>query len=153
MWMTLLFVGTAAVFVSMTLITLWHLRWVQRLPAIETFPQSGKKVRCSVVIAARDEETRIEQTLRRLLAQQAVEAEFIVVDDRSRDRTGEILQRLAQEDSRVKVKRVDVLPEGWLGKCHACHIGASAAAGDWILCTDADCWLKPDTITRGGEPG
>jgi len=46
------------------------------------------------------------------------------------------------------VKRVDVLPAGWLGKCHACHVGASAATGDWILFTDADCWLKPDVIAR-----
>jgi glycosyltransferase involved in cell wall biosynthesis len=77
-----------------------------------------------------------------------VEAEFIVVDDRSTDRTGDILRCLAKEDARVQVKRVDVLPEGWLGKCHACHIGASAATGDWILFTDADCWLKPDVIAR-----
>jgi cellulose synthase/poly-beta-1,6-N-acetylglucosamine synthase-like glycosyltransferase len=48
----------------------------------------------------------------------------------------------------VQVKRVDVLPEGWLGKCHACHVGASAATGNWILFTDADCWLKPDVIAR-----
>ena len=41
-----------------------------------------------------------------------------------------------------------MLPEGWLGKCHACHVGASAATGDWILFTDADCWLKPDVIAR-----
>ncbi len=46
------------------------------------------------------------------------------------------------------MKRVDVLPEAWLGKCHACHVGASAATGDWILFTDADCWLKPDVIAR-----
>jgi chlorobactene glucosyltransferase len=39
------------------------------------------------------------------------------------------------------VKRVEALPEGWLGKCHACHVGASAATGEWILFTDADCWL------------
>jgi glycosyltransferase involved in cell wall biosynthesis len=148
MWMTLLFCGTAAVFLSMTLVTLWHLRWVQRLPAIETFPPSNTKVRCSIVIAARDEEARMEQTLRQLLAQREMELEVIVVDDRSKDGTGEILRRLAQEDSRVKVKRVDMLPEGWLGKCHACHIGASAATGDWILFTDADCWLKPDMIAR-----
>lgn len=148
MWMTLFFCGTAAVFLSMTLVTLWHLRWVQRLPTIETFPPSNTNVRCSVVIAARDEEARIEQTVRRLLAQTGVELELIVVDDRSKDRTAEILQRLAQEDSRVKAMRVDVLPEGWLGKCHACHVGASAATGDWILFTDADCWLKPDMIER-----
>jgi glycosyltransferase involved in cell wall biosynthesis len=101
-----------------------------------------------VVIAARNEEARIEQTLRHLHAQCGVEAEFIVVDDRSTDRTGEILRRLATEDARMRVKRVDVLPEGWLGKCHACHVGASAATGDWILFTDADCWLKPDVIAR-----
>jgi glycosyltransferase involved in cell wall biosynthesis len=100
------------------------------------------------VIAARDEETRIEQTIRHLLAQRGVEAEFIIVDDRSADRTSEILERLAREDARVQVKRVEVLPDGWLGKCHACHLGASAATGDWILFTDADCWLKPDVLAR-----
>src|SRR6187551_913363 len=89
--------------------SLWHLRWVQRLPAIETFPPSHLKLRCSIVIAARDEEARLEQTLRQLLAQREVELEVIVVDDRSKDRTGEILERIAREDSRVQVKRVDVL--------------------------------------------
>jgi glycosyltransferase involved in cell wall biosynthesis len=101
-----------------------------------------------VVIAARDEETRIEGTVRRLMAQREVEVEFFIVDDRSLDRTGEILRALAKEDARVKFKRVEVLPDGWLGKCHACHVGASAATGDWILFTDADCWLKPDVIAR-----
>jgi glycosyltransferase involved in cell wall biosynthesis len=155
MWMTLVFVGTATLFVAMTCGALWHLRWVQRLPVMEaiaghdeTILQADHGFRCSVVIAARDEEARIEQTVRRLLAQSGVELEVIVVDDRSTDRTSEILQRLATEDPRLKVKRVDVLPDGWLGKCYACHIGASAATADWILFTDADCWLKPDVIAR-----
>jgi glycosyltransferase involved in cell wall biosynthesis len=107
-----------------------------------------EQIKCSVIVAARDEEARIERTIRHLLAQRGVEFEIIVVDDRSRDRTSEILTRLAQEDARVQVKRVDVLPDGWLGKCHACHVGASAAAGNWILFTDADCWLKPDVLAR-----
>src|SRR5260370_5504762 len=140
----------------MTLAALWHLRWVRRLPALEALTTAtgpalsspSERVRCSVVIAARDEETRIEGTVRTLMAQREVEAEFFVVDDRSTDRTGEILRQLAKEDARVKLKRVEVLPDGWLGKCHACHVGASAATGDWILFTDADCWLKPDVIAR-----
>ncbi len=155
MWTTLIFAGTAGLFLIWTVSALWHLRWVRRLPALETFaavdrsasPAEGR-VRCSVVIAARDEEARIDQTIRHLLAQRGVEAEFIVVDDRSTDLTGEILRRMAREDARIQVKRVDVLPEGWLGKCHACHVGAGAATGDWILFTDADCWLKPDVIAR-----
>jgi cellulose synthase/poly-beta-1,6-N-acetylglucosamine synthase-like glycosyltransferase len=156
MWATLIFCGTTVVFLSMTLAALWHARWVRRLPELDAMSTASKaalsspseRVRCSVVIAARDEEARIEGTVRRLLAQQGVEAEFLIVDDRSRDRTGEILRQLAREDGRVKLKRVEMLPDGWLGKCHACHVGASAATGDWILFTDADCWLKPDVIAR-----
>ena len=156
MWATLIFCGATALFLSLTLAALWHLRWVRRLPPLEALTAATgpalssplERVRCSVVIAARDEEARIEGTVRRLLAQRGVEAEFLIVDDRSTDRTGEILRQLAKEDARVKLKRVEVLPDGWLGKCHACHVGASAATGDWILFTDADCWFKPDVIAR-----
>ncbi len=156
MWATLIFGGTAALFLFMTLAALWHLRWVRRLPELEALVTTtgsalssrSQPVRCSVVIAARDEEARIEGTVRRLMTQRGVEAEFFVVDDRSTDRTGEIVRQLAKDDARVKLKRVEVLPDGWLGKCHACHMGASAATGDWILFTDADCWLKPDVIAR-----
>src|SRR4029453_3408271 len=134
MWATLIFSGTAAMFLAMTFAALWHLRWVRRLPSLEAVAAAEgsasapeRRVRCSVVIAAREEAARIEGTIRHLLAQRGVEAEFIVVDDRSADGTSEILRRLAKEDARVQVKRVDALPEGWLGKCHACHVGASAA--------------------------
>jgi len=155
MWATIIFSGTVVLFLAMTLSALRHLRWVRRLPSFEELTNSesastsrDERVRCSVVIAARNEERRIEGTIQHLLAQHGVEIDIMVVDDRSTDRTSEILRRLANEDARVQVKRVEVLPEGWLGKCHACHLGASAATGDWILFTDADCWLKPDLISR-----
>ena len=155
MWTTLIFSVTSVLFLGMALAALWHLHWVRRLPSLEALAAAepcgraaAGPVRCSVIIAARDEEARIEQTFRRLFAQRGVGAEFIVVDDRSTDGTSEILRRLAEEDARVRLIRVDALPEGWLGKCHACHLGASAATGDWLLFTDADCWLKPDVILR-----
>ena len=67
--------GSAAVgFLAMSLSTLVHLRWLQRLPSLESLIAAGhvksaeqKPVRCSAVIAARDEELRIEQTVRRML--------------------------------------------------------------------------------------
>jgi glycosyltransferase involved in cell wall biosynthesis len=153
---TWIFGGTAALFGIWTLSTLWHLRWVRRPPAwpnlteAETPAGSGREgpPRCSVVVAARDEATRIEQTIRLLLSQRGVELEIIVVDDRSTDGTTAVLRRMAQEEARLQVKRVETLPEGWLGKCHACHVGASAATGEWILFTDADCWLRPDVLAR-----
>jgi chlorobactene glucosyltransferase len=100
------------------------------------------------VLAARDEEARVKHTPRHILAQEQIDLEVIPVSDRARDRTDSILKQVALEDSRVHPQRVDVLPDGWLGKCYACHVGASCATGDWILFTDADCWLKPDVIAR-----
>jgi len=152
--MLIVFGGTAALFIIGTLACLWHVRWMRRLPALSEFTCANETssprstIRCSIVVAARNEESRIEQTVRRLLAQTHVEVELIVVNDRSTDRTGEILDTFAKNDSRLKVIHVRTLPDGWLGKCHACHIGANAATGEWILFTDADCWLKPDLISR-----
>ena len=153
MWITIAFIGTAAVFVGWAVATLHHQRWARRLPALDAVPAPTDDlppgaVRCSVIVAARDEEARLEETVRHLLAQRHVAVDVIVVDDRSADATGDILRRLASEDARVRAIRVEYLPDGWLGKSHACHVGASAATGDWLLFTDADCWLKADVIAR-----
>ena len=153
--MTAVFYAIAVLFVCLSTSLLWNLCWVRRLPKLcclagPSGPGSDAtgRIRCSIVIAACDEESRIELTIRKLLAQTGVEVELIVVNDRSTDKTGEILARLAAEDRRLRVLHVKVLPDGWLGKCHACHVGANAAGGDWILFTDADCWLKPDVLER-----
>jgi glycosyltransferase involved in cell wall biosynthesis len=60
----------------------------------------------SVVLPAYNEETVIEQTVRRcadVLGVLAPDYEIIVVDDGSRDRTGEIADALAAENPRVRV--------------------------------------------------
>ncbi len=153
MFLTIYFCVAAACWLGICGGALFHLRWARRLPSFaaliaESDASMVERVRCSVVIAARDEVERIEATVRHLLAQTGVEMEVIVVDDRSTDGTGEILRRLAAEDSRVRTERVEVLPDGWLGKCHACHRGAETATGEWILFTDADSWSRPDLISR-----
>src|SRR5689334_11864509 len=111
------FWSIAAVHFGMALRAFIYLRWVRRLPAAPLGANNLPIVpRVSVVLAARDEEARIQSTVRRLLAQKGAEIEVIAVDDRSTDRTGEILRLLATEDPRLKVLRVDSLPTDWLGK-------------------------------------
>jgi len=150
-WLSLLFWIVSGLLLAGSGLCLWHLRWAHRLPALEP-PRGGEGVRAapfvSVVLAARDEAARIERTLLRLLAQREAGIEVIVVDDRSTDGTGEILERMALQDPRIRPLHVASLPEDWLGKCHACHIGAAAAGGEWILFTDADCWLAEDALAR-----
>jgi hypothetical protein len=40
------------------------------------------------------------------------------------------------------------LPAGWIGKSHACHVGAIAARGRWLLFTDADTFHKAGSLSR-----
>ena len=87
-------------------------------------------------------------TIRRLLGQTGAVSEIIVWDGRSTDRTREVLEGLATGDCRVRVRRGDTLPDRRLGKCHACHLGAGMATGEWLLFTDADGWFKPGVIER-----
>jgi len=104
----------------------------------------------SIVVAARDEARVIEPAMRSLLALRYPPSRFeiIAVDDRSTDGTGEILNALAAADPRLRVLRVDELPEGWLGKNHALSAGAAAARGEWLLFTDADVVMEPDALLR-----
>jgi len=118
------------------------------LPSIERLGAVFETPRVSVIIAARDEERRIETTVVRLLAQRHVDLELIVVDDRSTDSTPEILARLASRDPRLRTVRVDALPEGWIAKTHALHLAGSVATGDWLLFTDADCWMSEEVVAR-----
>ena len=100
----------------------------------------------SIVVAARNEQDSIESATLSLLRQEYPKYELIVVNDRSTDLTGEILQTLQQTHSELKSIAIVELPEGWLGKCNAMHQGAMAATGDWLLFTDADVSMRPDTL-------
>jgi cellulose synthase/poly-beta-1,6-N-acetylglucosamine synthase-like glycosyltransferase len=102
----------------------------------------------SVVIPARNEERHVEEALRSVLAQDWEPLEIVVVDDRSTDRTGEILDRMAVAEPRLRIVHVTELPPGWLGKNHAMQLGAEQAAGELLLFTDADVVLDPTTLRR-----
>lgn len=102
----------------------------------------------SVVVTARDEAEGIESTVQRILAQRYPGLQIVVVDDRSSDGTAAILDRLqAQVDrARLEVIHNRELPPGWLGKCHACHLGAARARGEWLLFMDGDVELARDDL-------
>lgn len=104
--------------------------------------------RVSVVVAARDEARNIREALRSLLSLRYPDYELIVVDDRSTDGTGAILDAMASENPALRVVHVDDLPAGWLGKNHALAAGAGCATGSLLLFTDADVVMAPTTLAR-----
>ncbi|HVM60585.1 MAG TPA: glycosyltransferase family 2 protein [Verrucomicrobiae bacterium] len=102
----------------------------------------------SIIVAARNEARKIEHGLQSVLAQDHRNTEFIVVDDRSTDETGRILDRMAGADPRLHVVHITDLPGGWLGKTHALHIGAERATGELLLFTDADVVMERTVVGR-----
>jgi glycosyltransferase involved in cell wall biosynthesis len=107
--------------------------------------------RVSIIVPARNEEEDIEVSLTRLLELDYDNYEVIAVNDRSTDRTGEIMERVAGRAfayGRLRVLHHRELPTGWMGKPHAMWTAANEATGDWLLFTDADVLFKPDSLRR-----
>lgn len=122
-------------------------RRMRRLPELSD-PAPAVWPRVSIVFAARNEAATVGAAVPTMLAVDYPDLEVVAVDDRSEDGTGEILDRLAAAEPRLRVDHVRTLPPGWLGKNHALHHGAAQAAGEWILFTDADVHFAPDALRR-----
>jgi glycosyltransferase involved in cell wall biosynthesis len=122
-------------------------RSFNRLSQVPTLADS-KAPRVSVIVAARNEARNLEAALQSLLHQNYPNIEFVVVNDRSTDDTGRILDRMAKTDTRLRVIHLNELPKGWLGKNHALHLGAAQATGELLLFSDADVVMEPTTISR-----
>lgn len=96
--------------------------------------------RVSVLVAAKDEELNIEGCVSTLLEQDYPNFGVIAVDDRSSDRTPEILARLERGGAgKLRIITIKSLRDGWFGKNNAMREGIEASDGEWLLLTDADC--------------
>ncbi|WP_059171047.1 glycosyltransferase family 2 protein [Bacillus sp. FJAT-27445] len=118
------------------------------LDRLETEPPLRDGPLLSVVVAAKNEEGHIKKSVLSQLRQTYLNVEWILVNDRSTDRTGEAMEELKALDNRVRVIHIADLPDGWLGKNHALYKGYLAAKGDRILFTDADVEYREDAFAK-----
>ncbi len=106
-------------------------------------PRGERAPEVSILIPARDEEINIADAVQTALAN--AEAEVLVLDDHSTDRTREIVQTLARSEPRLRLLAGAPLPAGWCGKNWASAQLAEAATRPLLLFMDADVRLNPDT--------
>ncbi|KIL49007.1 hypothetical protein KP77_22180 [Jeotgalibacillus alimentarius] len=123
-------------------------RGLLELPALEKEPPLSSGGMISVIVPARNEERHIENSIRSQLNQTYSQIEWILINDRSSDDTGKIMDKLSALDNRIRVIHIQSLPEGWLGKNYALHRGAKAASGSVYLFTDADVLYEPDMVAK-----
>jgi hypothetical protein len=120
---------------------------IQHLDRISPYRGANPPI-VSIIVAACNEEAGVEAALRSVLLQDYPQYEVIVVNDRSTDRTAEILKRMAAADNRLRVITVEHLPAGWLGKNNALQHGASEASGELLIFADADIVMEPSVFSR-----
>mgnify|MGYP003288414507 CR=1 FL=1 len=109
-------------------------------------PAAWPRVR--LIAAARNEAPGLEAAVQSWLALDYPALEIVLVNDRSTDQTGAIIERLARSSPQVTRLQVTHLPPGWLGKTHALALGAAHATSAWVLFTDADVRFHPQALRR-----
>ena len=118
----------------------------------------------TVVVPARDEAEKIAATLDALLLTDYPALRILVVDDRSTDATGKIVDGYVVEEqgkqgrqgeqgtakARPVLEAIHVteLPLGWLGKTHAMEVATRHSDSEYLLFTDADVLFSPSILRR-----
>src|SRR5690242_9087458 len=116
-------------------------------PEYDATPEGSPSL--TVIVPARNEEADIAHCLGSLLAQDYGNFRVVAVNDRSTDRTGELMEELAVErPEKLRVLHIKELPPGWLGKTHAMAIAARDTVSDYLLFTDADVVFRSDALRR-----
>ncbi|MFM8770922.1 MAG: glycosyltransferase [Candidatus Kapaibacterium sp.] len=112
--------------------------------------------RVSVVVPARNEEQNIAACAASLLASDYPhdKLEILIVDDRSSDTTGALIDSIAQQNPCVDAlhRSEQDAVDNLRGKPGALQYGIERATGEIILLTDADCRVQPHWIRTMTEP-
>lgn len=97
--------------------------------------------RVSVVMSARNAGESVRRAVESLQRQTLSDFELVVVDDGSSDRTGEILDRIAEKDLRI-----NVLHRANVGASAALGVALGEARGSYVLPMEATGWAEPELL-------
>lgn len=85
----------------------------------------------------------IERCIKSILNQDVNQLEVIAVDDGSSDNSLSVMQKIAQEESRLKI----ISKENG-GASSARNIGIKAATGDYIMFVDSDDYILENSLNK-----
>ncbi len=100
-----------------------------------------KKV--SIIVPAYNHENLIEKCIRSIMAQSYKYLEILVIDDGSTDKTGNILDTIADQDLRIRV-----IHQANSGVSVARNRGIEVATGDYITFIDGDDYVGKTYIEK-----
>uniref|UniRef100_UPI0025E5E35E glycosyltransferase family 2 protein n=1 Tax=uncultured Oscillibacter sp. TaxID=876091 RepID=UPI0025E5E35E len=95
----------------------------------------------SVIMLTYDREALVSRAIESILAQTYGDFEFLIVDNGSTDRSGQIADAYAAKDGRIRVIH---RARGNIGAGR--NTGLDAARGEYITFIDDDDWAEPDFL-------
>ena len=100
----------------------------------------------SIMVPCHNEEDVIEDTVKNIMLSEYSDFELILIDDRSSDKTPQIIKKLEAENEKIKVllRGENDFP----GKSAVLNDAMKIAKGEAILVFDADAKIKPDFIKK-----
>ncbi len=101
-------------------------------------------MKITVCTQAYNAENYIAQCIESVLNQTYSDFQYIVIDNGSTDRTGEIIQKYAEKDARIEFIQYE--KNGYCRWYDAICEGNNR--GDYVTTLDADDWLEPDYLER-----
>ncbi len=112
---------------------------------LSDYPQAKISPKVSFIVPAYNEEESIEETLNSLLEVEypKEKKEIIVVNDGSKDRTKEIVEKIMKRHKEIKI-----LNKENSGKADSINQALKIASGDLIAITDADSYPQKDALLR-----
>ncbi len=99
----------------------------------------------SIILPVRDQAKTVGECVASLVGLEYPEKEIIVIDGNSTDGTLDILHGF---NGGIKLVEEEPLPQGWVGKNWACHMGYQQARGDLLLFTDGDSIHSRDSLAK-----
>ncbi len=127
-------------------------RWFLSIRPFEPDLPFTNNIRFSVIIPARDEAANIKNCLTTILEQDYPKDffEVIVINDHSTDNTSDIIELMQQQYPNLRLLQLEqLLPSNPLNsyKKKAIELAINQATGDWIVTTDADCFVTPQWLS------
>lgn len=97
----------------------------------------------SVIVPVYNVELYLPRCINSILAQTFTDFELLLIDDGSKDKSGEICDEYAKKDNRIRVFHKE---NG--GVSSARNLGIDNARGKWINFVDSDDWVESDLYSN-----
>ena len=95
----------------------------------------------SIVVPVFNSIGTLERCISSIISQTFEQLEIILVDDGSQDGSLSICNKLASEDTRIKV-----IHQNNAGVSSARNAGIQESTGKWLMFVDSDDWIESNTI-------